>query len=122
MSQVLLVDDDPIQLRVREQLLRGAGFSVTVATSAETAWAVLQSAPLASHVGVIITDHLLPGMSGAEFVRHLRQNQITVPVVVLSGLPDVDEEYRGLDVAFRSKPCPPGELIALVRTFVQRAA
>src|SRR5437868_6470416 len=45
-NQVLLIDDNPIQLRVRETILRGAGFQVSIATTAEGALAVLRTAAI----------------------------------------------------------------------------
>src|SRR5512143_1644966 len=108
-SQVLLIDDNPIQLRVRETILRSAGFQVSIATTAESALSLLRVA--ANHFGVIVTDHVLPGASGAEFVRELRKVDAETPVVVVSGMPDVAEEYEGLNAVVRQKPLPPQELI-----------
>ena len=113
LSQVLLIDDNPVQLRVRETILRGAGFQVSIATTAESALSLLRVA--ANKFGVIVTDHVLPGASGAEFVRELRKVDATTPVVVVSGMPDVAEEYDGLNAVVRQKPLPPQELIQLVR-------
>lgn len=112
-SQVLLIDDNPIQLRVRETILRGAGFQVSIATTAESALSLLRVA--SDKFGVIVTDHVLPGASGADFVRELRKVDATTPVVVVSGMPDVAEEYDGLNTTVRQKPLPPQELIQLVR-------
>ena len=103
-----------MQLQVRETILRDAGFQVSIATSAESALAVLRTA--GRHFGVIVTDHVLPGASGAEFVRQLRELNPKVPVIVVSGMPDVDEEYAGSNAVIRQKPLPPPELIELVRT------
>ncbi len=113
--RVLLIDDSPLQLRVREAVLRDAGFEVCIATTAETAMALLRSEPVGSSIGVVVTDHILPGASGADFVRQLRAVQPKVPVIVITGLPEVEAEYAGLNVIFRQKPCPPPELIGLVR-------
>ncbi len=112
-NQVLLIDDNPVQLRVRETVLRGAGFQVSIATTAESALAVLRTA--GKKFGVIVTDHVLPGKSGADFVRELRKVDPTTPVVVVSGMPDVAEQYDGLNAVVRQKPLPPQELIELVR-------
>jgi DNA-binding response OmpR family regulator len=113
LDQVLLIDDSPMQLSVRETILREAGFQVSIATSAESALAVLRTA--GRHFGVIVTDHVLPGASGAEFVRQLRELKPDVPVIVVSGMPDVDDEYAGSNAVVRQKPLPPPELIQLVR-------
>ncbi len=115
MAHLLLIDDDPVQLSVREAVLRHAGFAVSIATTAEGALAVMRSEPLASSLRVIITDHVMPGASGADFVRALREVNPAVPVIVVSGLPQVETEYEGLNVHCLAKPCPPQKLIALVK-------
>lgn len=69
-------------------------------------------------VGLVVTDHLMPGMNGPEFVSQLRMMFPDLPVVVLSGLGDAEDEYHDLDVIFRMKPCPPDELLALVRSML----
>jgi DNA-binding response OmpR family regulator len=113
LSQVLLVDDNPAQLQIRETILRNAGFRVAIATSAESALILLRTA--GHHFGLVITDHIMPGTSGSQFVRRLRAGGDPIPVIVLSGLPDAEAEYESLNAAFRLKPLPPPELIALVR-------
>ncbi|HVZ16683.1 MAG TPA: response regulator [Terriglobales bacterium] len=113
-QRVLLIDDDPIQLRVREAVLRDAGIPVDVATTADSALALLRSNSGAS-VGTIVTDHIMPGTSGAIFVHQLRDVRPGIPVIVISGLAEAEDEYAGLDVTFRMKPYPPPELIKLVR-------
>jgi DNA-binding NtrC family response regulator len=115
MKQVLLLDDNPAQLTIREMVLRKALIECHVATSAHVALALLRSAAGQEKIGVVVTDHLMPGMSGAEFVKELRSFNPDIPVLVMSGLPDADEEYKDLNVIFRVKPCEPDELIALVR-------
>jgi DNA-binding response OmpR family regulator len=76
---------------------------------------LVDDAETAQGIGLVITDHLMPVMSGPEFVAELRQRGFTVPVVVLSGLPEAEAAYEGLDVVFRLKPFDPGSLIQLVR-------
>jgi len=57
----------------------------------------------------------MPVMSGAEFVAEVRRRGFTLPVIVLSGLPEAESAYEGLDVVFRLKPCDPESLILLVQ-------
>jgi len=64
---------------------------------------------------VILTDHVLPGASGAAFVRSLRESRPAVPVFVVTGMDDAESEYSGLGVTFLYKPCAPEELIRNVR-------
>ena len=120
-NTVLLIDDSPVQLRVREQVLRGAGFEVHIATSGESAVALLRS-PLGKSVATIISDHIMPGLSGPDLVRNLRQAVPRADIIIISGMAEAEGEYEGLDIIFRQKPCPPAELIELVRRATQRAA
>ena len=113
MTAVLLIDDNPVQLRAREAVLRKAGFATQIAITQESALALLSSS-VADDIGAILTDHIMPGTSGAEFVRALRAAKPGVPIVVITGLAEAESDYRGAGVIFRQKPCPPEELIALV--------
>jgi DNA-binding response OmpR family regulator len=116
MREVLLIDDSPTQLTIRELVLREAGFTVSIATTVEGALALMRSRALEDRLGVIVTDHVMPGASGAEFVRELRRVNSDVPVIVVTGLAEAEQEYDGLGVLFLHKPCPPTQLIAAVRT------
>lgn len=116
MKQALLLDDNIAQLTVRELVLRQAQVESHVATKAQSALALLRSDLGKAKIGVVITDHLMPDMDGVEFVRQLRGFNPGIPVVVISGLPDAEAEYAGLNVIFRVKPCDPEDLISLVKT------
>ncbi len=114
MRQILLIDDNPQQLKLRETILRQAGFQVLIATTADSALAILRSLP--GRIGLIVTDHLMPGCLGSELVRQIRAGDLWIPIIVLSGLQEAEPEYQGLNVSFRTKPFPPEELIELVRS------
>ena len=120
LSRILLIDDDPLQLRVREAVLRDAGMEVYVATTAESALALLKSR-VGDSIGAVVTDHIMPGCSGAVFVRALRDVKPEIPVMVVSGMPEAEDEYQGMNVVFRAKPLPPPQLIALVRELLERS-
>ena len=111
---ILLVDDDAVQGATRKAILDRAGLLAAVVSHGREALNFLQSAEGFS-VRMVVTDHLMPGMNGPEFVRALRKAGFTFPVMVLSGYPDVEDEYTSLDVAFRVKPFPPDQLIAFVQ-------
>jgi len=113
LREILLVDDNPLQLRVRKAVLQSGGFQVSVATSAADALAMLRS--LSDRIGLVMTDHVMPDGSGSDLVRAIRGENDSLPIVVLSGLPEAIAEYGGLGVIFRAKPFPPAELIELVR-------
>jgi CheY-like chemotaxis protein len=110
---VLVIDDNPVQLSIREAVLRDAGFLVSIATTGPGALALLTASSTPFHV--IVTDHVMPKVSGADFVRSLRRINPRIPVLVVTGMPDVESDYEGLDVVVKLKPLPPQELIQLVR-------
>jgi CheY-like chemotaxis protein len=114
-SNILLVDDNAIQAATRKSILERAGFRVSVAPSGQAALELL-SEPEPSQPGqpgLMVTDHLMPGMNGPELVREVRERGFDFPIIVLSGLPDAESAYEELDVAFRLKPFPPDSLISL---------
>jgi CheY-like chemotaxis protein len=115
MPEVLVIDDSPTQLSVREAVLRGAGFNIHSVTSAEQALEALKDAKFSSRLELILTDHILPGASGSAFVRELRQSNSDIPIVVITGFDEAESEYEGLNVIFLRKPCPPEALISRIR-------
>ena len=116
MKQVLLLDDNVAQLTIREMVLRRASLECHVATTAQSALALLRTSSGKSKIGAVVTDHLMPGMDGVEFVRQLRSFNSEIPIIVISGLPDADREYQGLNIIFRLKPLEPEDLITLVQS------
>ena len=118
-KNVLLVDDDEIQLVLRAQILEGAGFTPVSATTAAQALEFLRSVP-AGAFDLVVTDHLLDDTLGTDLVRTIRSEQPRLPIIVVSGLPGLEQEYAGLDVHFQAKPGTPAEFLALVRDVTQR--
>ena len=114
-ARILLVDDNHIQAATRRAILESCGREVCMAQQGQQALELLSDGEVANSIGLIITDHLMPVMSGPQFVSELRQRGLTLPVVVLSGLPEAESAYEGLDVAFRLKPFDPHSLIKLVQ-------
>ena len=114
-SRILLVDDNHIQSATRRAILEGCGRDVNIAQQGQQALELLDQPDATQSIGLIITDHLMPVMSGPEFVAEVRRRGITLPVIVLSGLPDAESNYQGLDVIFRLKPFDPDSLIRLVQ-------
>jgi DNA-binding NtrC family response regulator len=120
MKQVLLLDDDPAQLAVRQLLLlRMGGIESQIAIEANRALDLLRSESGRATIGVVITDHVMPDVDGPEFVRQLRSFNHEMPVIVVSGMPDADTAYDGLDVVFLMKPCEPEQLIAVIKSALE---
>jgi two-component system OmpR family response regulator len=72
---------------------------------------------------VIIADRMLPGMDGLEIIREMRSQNNLTPVLVLSGLGEVDDRIEGLQAGgddYLVKPCSIAELIARLEVLVRR--
>jgi len=118
-AEILLVDDNAVQAATRRSILLRTGRNVAVACQAIQALDMLRDPALRKSLGLVITDHSMPGMNGPEFVAELRAVLPQVPVVVLSGFPDVEDEYEGMNVMFRMKPLPPDQLIRMVESLLE---
>lgn len=115
MKRVLLLDDDPAQLSVRQLLLQRLG-AIDCLTATEGRKALeLLSGESGAAIGAVVTDHIMPDMDGVEFVRQLRAFNREIPVIVTSGLAEADAAYEGLNVLFLMKPCEPEDLIATIK-------
>lgn len=112
---ILLVDDNAIQVATRKAILEQAGVEVVVASDGLAALDLISHSGSFEKIGLMVTDHLMPGMSGPELVRILRTRGFEFPILVLSGLPDAENDYEDLGVTFRSKPFRPDSLITLAR-------
>ena len=79
---------------------------------------LLDDEELLHSINLVITDHWMPGLNGPQFIEKLREQLPEIPVLVLSGLADVEGEYEGLKVIFRVKPFPPDMLITLTSSIL----
>jgi CheY-like chemotaxis protein len=118
-SALLLIDDNAVQAATRQTILKRAGYFVVAALNPQRALDQLQRNEFQQEIGLVITDHFMPGMTGAEFVRNLRSLYPELPVLVISGMEEVEDEYRGLNVSFRLKPLLPEDLLSSVETLLK---
>lgn len=119
-ATVLLIDDNAIQAATRQTILRRAGYFVIVALNPVRALEQFQRDEFPAEISLVITDHVMPGMNGSQFVRELRKLQPQLPVMVISGLDEAEPEYDGLDVQFLLKPLPPDLLLSHMRLLLQQ--
>ena len=117
-STILLVDDNAVQAATRQTILKRAGYFVIAALNPTRALEQIQGGTSAVDVELVITDHFMPGMTGAEFVRALRKTHPALPVLVISGFDEAESEYDSLNVTFRMKPLLPDHLLASVQDLV----
>jgi CheY-like chemotaxis protein len=114
-AAVLLLDDNAVQAAVRQTVLRRSGYFAIAALNAKRALEQFQNGEFPARISAVITDHIMPGMTGAEFVRELRKTHPTLPVMVISGLEEAQVEYADMNVDFQLKPLPPETLLSHLR-------
>lgn len=107
---LLLVDDEPSILSSLKRLLRGDGYRILTANSGQQGLEVL-----AAHaVDVIVSDQRMPGMTGVEFLRAVRQSYPDTVRLVLSGFTELqtvtDAVNAGAIYKFLTKPWDDGQL------------
>jgi response regulator RpfG family c-di-GMP phosphodiesterase len=101
---LLLVDDEPNILSALQRLFRRDGYTLLATSNAEEALALLASHP----VDVILSDQRMPGMSGVEFLRRVKETHPETIRIVLSGYTDLqfitDAINEGAIYKFLTKP------------------
>ena len=118
MSQrVLVVDDEPQILRALGTMLRGAGYIVDTAATAEAALAAAAAQPPAA----VIVDLVLPDRSGTEVTRELR-TWTDAPVIVLSAVGEEREKIAALDAGADDYVTKPFSVDELARAPARRPA
>jgi CheY-like chemotaxis protein len=115
MDMILLVDDNPLRASVRKTLLGGGAPDVVRAQDAGEALCMVESPEFAQNLSLVITGHVLSGISGPEFVAEVRNRMPNVPVLVLSAVANAENEYREIPGVRVSEGTSPDELRSLVQ-------
>jgi len=92
-ATILCVDDEVTPLTLRKCVLEKSGFQVLTAASANEALERIQ----VEHVDLVLTDLLMPGISGTELAREIKRLQPKLPVVLLSGVNEIPEDANHAD-------------------------
>jgi len=112
--RLLIVDDDHGQRSLLETFLRAQGFRTQSAASGEAALQLLAEGTFA----MMISDVRMPGMSGLEMLRRVRQTHPALPVLLVTAFADIRSAVTAMRdgaVNFLAKPIDLDELIASVR-------
>ena len=120
MVSVLLIDDDTELSKLLEEYLQSEQFELH---SAHDGPSGLDKA-LANHYSAVILDVMLPGMSGLDVLKQLRQKS-AVPVLMLTARGSELDRILGLELGaddYLPKPFNPRELVARLRAILRRSA
>lgn len=121
MVRVLVVDDEPDMAALIERGLRDDGYDVITAHDGVSALAVGREPA----IDIAIIDVMLPGMSGFELCRRLRETNAAAAILMLTARDAIDDRVRGLDAGadnYLTKPFAFAELAARLRALRRRDA
>jgi phosphoserine phosphatase RsbU/P len=113
--KILVADDDLVQRRLLERTLTSWSYSVQTVVNGEEAWQVLSSATPPS---LAMLDWMMPGLTGVDVCRRLRESGRTPYVILLTSKNRTEDLVAALDSGaddFIAKPFDPAELRARVR-------
>ncbi len=115
-GHILLVDDDVLFTHSTERLLTTMGYEVSACTSVQGALSAFRAAP--SRFDIVVTDQIMPGTTGQQFARALRDIQSDIPIIFCTGVPYLLEPHQapslGID-AFCAKPVSERDLSAILQ-------
>ena len=115
---VLVVDDEPAIVELLRDFLEAEGFGVVTARDGAAALAALASAP----VDCLLLDVMMPGQSGFDLCRQVRQAH-DLPILFLSARDGDSDKIRGLGLGgddYVVKSATPGEVVARVKAVLRR--
>lgn len=120
MTQTIVVVEDEEKLaRFIEMELKYEGYEVSVAIDGLTGLTQIRS----TEPDLVILDWMMPGMTGLEVCRRLRQTGAKMPVILLTAKDDVSDRVAGLDAGaddYLVKPFSIEELLARIRAHLRR--
>jgi DNA-binding response OmpR family regulator len=123
MVRILLVEDELDLGAEIERLLQREGYEIDRAIDGNLGWEFLSSPDIIYDVAII--DWMLPGISGIDLCRRLRQQQQQLPVLMLTARSDIHDRVTGLDAGaddYLAKPFSTPELLARIRALSRRPA
>ena len=121
-AHILLVEDEPDLAELVRYNLAAQGFRVTIAPTGEEAELLLAEEPF----DLVVLDWLLPGLSGIELCRRLRQREATrtIPVLMVTARGEEGDRVRGFETGaddYVVKPFSVPEILARVKALLRRA-
>lgn len=121
LTHILVVDDDARLRRLLAEYLGNQGWVVTVAQDAEDA-----KAKLALFIfDLLVLDVMMPGMSGADLARELRDRGMMTPILMLTAMAEAEDRIDGLEAGaddYLVKPFEPRELVLRIQNILRRNA
>ena len=118
--RVLLVEDDSSTAKSIEMILKSEGYIVDTTDLGEDAFDLGKF----YEYDIMILDLMLPDMHGYDVLKKLRSEKVNTPILILSGLSELDSKIKGLGFGaddYLTKPFDKQELIARIKAIVRRS-
>ena len=113
-QKILIVEDEKNLRSVLAAILEAEGFSTIQTERAEEALAVMaKELPV-----LVLTDQRLPGMSGTELLRHIKERWPEIPVLIATAYGEIEQAVQAIKAGaehYLTKPVDEGELVAIIR-------
>jgi PAS domain S-box-containing protein len=119
-ESVLVVEDEPSVRLLTTRILRDRGYEVIECVAPADALALVR---MPKRIDAILSDVIMPGMSGPEMTAEIRKSRPGIPVLFMSGYPREELSDHGMgNEEFLQKPMTPDELATAVRALLDRSA
>ena len=120
MFHILVVEDDKHTRMLFKAVLQADNYTVSTAENGEEALEILDK----EHVDLVVLDIMMPKMDGYEFTKVLRQNNNTLPVLMVSAKQLPADKQKGFLVGtddYMTKPVDEMEMLLRIRALLRRA-
>jgi len=120
-ERLLIVDDEQVIAEMIRLLLQKLGYSIKTASGGAEALEILKSA--SEEYDLIITDHLMPGMTGIDLTRELKKIRPDIPVILCTGYTDLADSLKARELGvteFLFKPVMTEDLAAVIRKVLDK--
>jgi DNA-binding response OmpR family regulator len=120
MFHILVVDDDKSTRRLLQAVLEAENYTVSTAENGEDALAIMDR----EHVDLVVLDVMMPKMDGYEFTKTLRENQNTLPILMVSAKQLPEDKKQGFLVGtddYMTKPIDEEEMLLRIKALLRRA-
>jgi two-component system cell cycle sensor histidine kinase/response regulator CckA len=113
---ILLAEDEALLRELGETILRQAGYNVVTAPDPQELLSLVKN--YAEQIDLLLTDVVMPGLSGEELAHRARARWPRIRVLYMSGYSNEELESLLRDASFLQKPFTPAELMAKVKELI----
>lgn len=120
MFRILVVDDDRNTRRLLQAVLEAERYTVFTAENGEDALRVMDQ----EHIDLVVLDIMMPKMDGYEFTKTLRENQSTLPILMVTAKQLPEDKHKGFIVGtddYMTKPIDEEEMLLRIKALLRRA-